>query len=130
MYKFIIKHTSNINAINQVSTGGDRVLSSNNDAIYIKGGNVAATTAAAFTSFLSLPEETYFCGYAFTISFWINTAQTTSVTAGKIARVIDFSDAITKVNGIAVFLKPGTTATNAAVGLEIVSTPSGRFCTS
>jgi hypothetical protein len=109
----------NINAINQVSTGGDRVLSSNNDAIYIRGGNLAATTAAAYTSFLSLPTDTYFCGNAFTISFWINTAQTTSVTAGKIARVIDFSDAITKVNGFAVYLRPGTIALNAAVGLEI-----------
>ena len=37
----------------------------------------------------------------------------------KTARIIDFSDAITKVNGFAVYLKPGTTATNAAVGLEI-----------
>jgi hypothetical protein len=115
----------NINSINQVSTGGDRVLSSNNDAIYIRGRNVAAATAAAYTSFLSLPTDTYFCGNAFTISFWINTAQTTSVTAGKIARVIDFSDAIVKLNGIAVYLKPGTTATNAAVGLEIVATQSG-----
>ena len=109
----------NINAINQVSTGGDRVLSSNNDAIYIKGGNIAAATAAAYASFLSLPADTYFCGNDFTITFWINTAQTTAVTAGKTARVIDFSDAITKVNGVAVYLKPGSIATNAAVGLEI-----------
>lgn len=52
---------NNINAINQVSTGGDRVSSTNNAAIYIKGGNIAA----AYTSYLTLPTDTYFCSTAF-----------------------------------------------------------------
>jgi len=109
----------NINAIAQVSTAGDRFLATNNAAIYIKGANGPATTAAAYTSYLTLPAGSYFCSTAFTITFWIN-VQTPLGLETNIARVLDFSDTTAKANGIAVYLEQGTTNTNTAVVLETV----------
>ncbi len=93
-------------------------MPTNINGLYIKGGPTPITVAGDYISFLTLPKDAYLSSTSFTITFWIYAAQTTAVTALKTARVIDFSDAITKVNGLAVYLKPGTNALNAAVVLE------------
>jgi hypothetical protein len=92
-------HIISINSINFVN---DRISSpSNLNGIYIKGGNLPAS----YISYLTLPSDTYFCLTAATITFWINVINSFPLPIGGIARVIDFSDAITKVNGIALYIK-------------------------
>jgi hypothetical protein len=108
------------------------VSSTNNDAIYIKGGNLAATTDAAYNSYLVLPSDKYFCGYYsfpqislnaiynFTITFWINVKK--PLATNKIARVIEFSDTAAKKYGIGIYLKQGDNSANTAVTLEVIYT--------
>jgi hypothetical protein len=83
--------------------------------------NTNANTA--YISFLTLPTYTYFSSTSFTITFWIRVITLPALAvvgppavAAKQARVIDFSDATTKANGITVFIKAATT--NAAITLE------------
>ena len=83
-----------------------------------------APNAAAYTSFLTLPTDTYFCLTAASITFWINVVA--PVPYNTIARIIDFSDATTKVNGIALYIKPATSVSNVAVGLELKSSGSAQ----
>ena len=116
-----------INSVYQISTGSDRVSSTNNDAIYIKGGNLVASTDAAYNSYLVLPSDKYFCGYYsfpefsgyiiynFTITFWINVKK--PLATNKIARVIEFSDIAAKKNAIGIYLKQGDNSANTAVTL-------------
>ena len=126
-----------ISSVYQISTGSDRVSSTNNDAIYIKGGNLAATTDAAYNSYLVLPSDKYFCGNVsfpqfsgyiinnFTITFWINVKK--PLETNKIARVIEFSDTAAKKNATGIYLKQGSNSANTAVTLEVIYTfGSGR----
>jgi hypothetical protein len=102
----------NKKAITTVSCSfvNDRIASNpvNLNSIYIK-----ASDNDANTNYLTLPQEKYFNSTSFTIIFWINVFTVPS--AGKQARVIDFSDADTKKNGIAVFIQPGTTSANVSI---------------
>jgi len=99
----------------------DRNTSTTNlNGVYIKGGNTETSNADAYVSYLTLPADTYFSTTSFTITFWINVV--TIPGKGKQARVIDFSDVPTKANGIAVWIKQGTNASNAAITIESTKT--------
>ena len=112
----------NIISVNSINFVNDRISSpANLNSVYIKGGNILTPNAAAYISFLTLPTDTYFCITTATITFWIYATQTPAVPSGKIARIIDFSDASTKSSGIALFIKPATNFINAAVGLELAT---------
>ncbi len=82
-----------------------------------------AQNAAAYTSYLTLPADN-FCLTAASITFWINVV--TPVPFNTIARIIDFSDAPNKSNGIALYIKPATSVNNAAVGFEVKSSGSAQ----
>lgn len=115
---------NNIISINSINFVNDRISSpSNLNGIYIKGGNLYSQNAAAYTSYLTLPTDTYFCLTAASITFWINVVAPVPYT--NIARIIDFSDATNKSNGIALYIKPANlTFTN--VGLELKSSGSAQ----
>jgi hypothetical protein len=105
---------NNIISVNSINFVNDRISSpSNLNGVYIKGGNTAN-----YVSFLTLPTDTYFSSTSFTITFWINVAIIPNV--GKQARIIDFSDATNKANGIAACIRPASNPTNTAVYLESI----------
>jgi len=126
---------STITGATNIGYINDRIANpSNINGLYIKGTTALITVnggANDYVSFLTLPTGTYFSTSSFTITFWVFTTQTTAFTATKTARVIDFSDAATKANGIAVYLKPGVTGgapnNNAAAGLEVRAGGVGSF---
>jgi hypothetical protein len=123
---------STITGATNIGYINDRIANpSNINGLYIKGGIAPVTTNTDYVSFLTLPTGTYFSTSSFTITFWVFTTQTTAIATTKTARVIDFSDAATKANGIAVYLKPGVTGgapnNNAAAGLEVRAGGVGSF---